>query len=111
MHKEVVGISMLFITIDWLGGIFSIISLLFRPEFDVLAGVAYALVIVMDGVVILAALILNPFARRRRREEAQGHSEAFPATLSLPMTMTESSVATSMRKPTMSIDPTPPGPV
>ncbi|KAG6910220.1 hypothetical protein DXG01_012355 [Tephrocybe rancida] len=43
--KEVVGISIPFIAIDWLGGIFSLISLVFRPEFDIIAGVAYSLVI------------------------------------------------------------------
>ncbi|KAG6852800.1 hypothetical protein C0991_009076 [Blastosporella zonata] len=104
-RREVVGISIPFITIDWLGGIFSLISLLFRPKFDILAGVAYALVIVMDGVVILAALILNPLARKRRREYAQ---DSFPASDTWPE-MGQSSAATSMRKPTMSLDPLPPG--
>lgn len=37
---------MVFITIDTLGGVFSVLSLVFRSEFDVLAGVAYGLVVV-----------------------------------------------------------------
>ncbi|EED80584.1 predicted protein, partial [Postia placenta Mad-698-R] len=51
-HREVVGISVLFMTIDMLGG------------------VSYSLVAVMDGAVILLALILNPLAKRRRKREA-----------------------------------------
>ncbi|KAG5732656.1 hypothetical protein E4T56_gene16780 [Termitomyces sp. T112] len=69
--KEVIGISIPFIMIDWLGAVFSFVALLFRPKFDVEAGVAYGLVFVMDGVIILAAMILNPFARRRRRREVE----------------------------------------
>lgn len=74
--------------IDLLGGVFSDLSLVFKPKFDVIAGVAYSLVVVctlsaqlctfqyidcdqrsqvLDGVVILLALILNPLAARRRR--------------------------------------------
>jgi hypothetical protein len=38
---EVVGVSMLFMAIDIIGGIFSLLSLIFRPDFDVAAGVSY----------------------------------------------------------------------
>ncbi|THU86257.1 hypothetical protein K435DRAFT_731718 [Dendrothele bispora CBS 962.96] len=65
-HKEVVGISMTFMLIDALGGLFSDLSLVFKPEFDVIAGVTYTIVVVMDSVIIVAALILNPRARKRR---------------------------------------------
>ncbi|KAF5355285.1 hypothetical protein D9758_006089 [Tetrapyrgos nigripes] len=65
-HKEVVGISISFLLIDALGGLFSDLSLAFKPEFDVIAGVTYSLVVVMDSVIIMAALFLNPRARRRR---------------------------------------------
>jgi len=63
---EVKGISIPFMTVDLLGGVFSTLSLVFKTKFDVLAGVAYTLVVVLDGVVILLALVLNPIARRRR---------------------------------------------
>ncbi|TRM60787.1 PQ loop repeat-domain-containing protein [Schizophyllum amplum] len=68
-HKEVIGISIPFMLIDLLGGVFSDLSLAFAPKFDVIAGVTYSLVVLLDGLVILAALILNPLARRRRRRE------------------------------------------
>ncbi|KAK7053779.1 PQ loop repeat-domain-containing protein [Favolaschia claudopus] len=67
-RKEVVGLSILFMAIDMLGGIFSDLSLAFKPKFDEVAAVLYTLVVAMDGLVVLAALVLNPRARRRRRE-------------------------------------------
>ncbi|EPQ56613.1 hypothetical protein GLOTRDRAFT_138294 [Gloeophyllum trabeum ATCC 11539] len=69
-HREVIGISTMFMFIDLMGGVFSDLSLAFKDRFDVIAGVTYSLVIVLDAVVVLCALILNPLARRRRRREA-----------------------------------------
>jgi len=66
-HKEVVGISMTFIYIDWLGGVFSILSLVFKEKFDVIASLSYSLVVLLDGFIIIAYFILNPAANRRRR--------------------------------------------
>ena len=45
-YREVKGISIPFMTIDLLGGVFSDLSLIFKPKFDVIAGVAYSLVVV-----------------------------------------------------------------
>ncbi|KAI0705221.1 PQ loop repeat-domain-containing protein [Cytidiella melzeri] len=70
-HHEVIGISLPFMAIDLLGGLFSVLSLVFKPTFDIIAGVAYSCVVVLDGIVILLALILNPLAARRRRRELQ----------------------------------------
>ncbi|KAI0369152.1 PQ-loop-domain-containing protein [Pilatotrama ljubarskyi] len=66
-HKEVVGISIVFMLVDMLGGIFSDLSLAFKQSFDVVASVTYSLVVVMDAIVVICALILNPIARRRRK--------------------------------------------
>ena len=44
--KEVVGISTLFMLVDMLGGVFSDLSLAFKDNFDVVAGVSYSLVVV-----------------------------------------------------------------
>ena len=70
-RKEVVGISMLFMSTDMLGGVFSVLSLVFQAQFDSVAAVSYILVVVLDGVVVLAAVILNPIAKRRRAREAE----------------------------------------
>jgi len=67
-HKEVIGISILFMFIDLLGGVFSDLSLVFKAKFDVIASITYSLVVFMDGLVIVAAMILNPRARRLRRD-------------------------------------------
>ncbi|KAI0820301.1 PQ loop repeat-domain-containing protein [Trametes gibbosa] len=69
-YKEVIGISLMFMAVDLLGGVFNDLSLAFKDEFDVVAGVTYSLVVVLDGIVILCALILNPLARRRRKRLA-----------------------------------------
>jgi uncharacterized protein with PQ loop repeat len=45
-RKEVVGISLVFLTIDILGGLFSDLSLIFRDHFDVVAAASYTAVIV-----------------------------------------------------------------
>ncbi|EKM75019.1 hypothetical protein AGABI1DRAFT_13511, partial [Agaricus bisporus var. burnettii JB137-S8] len=65
-RKEVIGISYLFIFVDVLGGLLNDLSLLFAKEFDGLAAASYTIVIVMDSAILIAALILNPRARRRR---------------------------------------------
>ncbi|KAF8627802.1 hypothetical protein AX15_004228 [Amanita polypyramis BW_CC] len=70
-HREVIGISITFMLVDMLGGVFSDLSLAFKPKFDVAAAVTYTLVIVMDGAIVLAALLLNPRAARRRNRQAQ----------------------------------------
>ncbi|OCF35442.1 integral membrane protein [Kwoniella heveanensis CBS 569] len=64
--KEVLGISMMFLIVDTLGGVFSLASLFFRDKLDIAGLVSYALVVVLDSIVILLAIILNPLARRRR---------------------------------------------
>jgi len=45
-HRAVLGISLPFMFIDILGGVFSILSLVFKRHLDVLAALAYALVVV-----------------------------------------------------------------
>ncbi|KAI0731375.1 PQ loop repeat-domain-containing protein [Earliella scabrosa] len=69
-HKEVIGISIPFMIVDLLGGVFNSLSLAFKDNYPVVAGVTYALVVLLDGIVILCAVILNPLARRRRRRLA-----------------------------------------
>ena len=54
-RKEVIGISISFITIDCLGAVFSFVALLFRPKFDVVAGVMYGVVFVSRHCILDAA--------------------------------------------------------
>ena len=45
-HREVIGISLTFMTVDLLGGVFSILSLVMKESLDITASVAYSLVVV-----------------------------------------------------------------
>jgi hypothetical protein len=46
-HREVIGISLPFVTVDLLGGVFSDLSLAFKESFDVIASLTYSLVVVL----------------------------------------------------------------
>jgi len=45
-HGAVIGISLTFMAVDLLGGVFSLLSLAFKARFDATAAVAYSLVVV-----------------------------------------------------------------
>ncbi|PSR82612.1 hypothetical protein PHLCEN_2v6045 [Hermanssonia centrifuga] len=75
--------------IDMMGGLFSVLSLVFKQKFDVIAGVTYGLVVLLDGIVLLLAAILNPRARRRRAREAVSGDEAPRQDNSPCMTLTD----------------------
>ncbi|KAF8889354.1 PQ loop repeat-domain-containing protein [Infundibulicybe gibba] len=66
-RREVVGISLVFMTIDALGGVFSDLSLVFKTKFDILAEWHT----VLDVVILIAAIVLNPRAKKRRSREAE----------------------------------------
>ena len=51
-HHEVKGISIPFMAIDLMGGVFSDLSLVFKSKFDVIAGIAYSLVVVCLFIVL-----------------------------------------------------------
>ena len=52
-RKEVVGISVPFMTIDMLGGVFNDLSLAFKDKFIVLASITYTLVVVSGGLLLV----------------------------------------------------------
>jgi len=70
-YREVIGISIMFMLVDLLGGVFSDLSLAFKAKFDIIAALSYSAVVVLDGIVIILALVLNPQAKRRRKREAE----------------------------------------
>lgn len=76
-HGAVFGISLTFMAVDLLGGVFSILSLIFKNKVDVPAAVAYSLVVVMDGLVLVLAIILNPRSKRvAQRGEQKSRASA-----------------------------------
>ncbi|GAA5922752.1 hypothetical protein JCM3775_006124 [Rhodotorula graminis] len=77
--KAVIGISLIFLSIDLLGGVWSLLSLVFSPPpFDALAAVSYSSVVGLEiGIFILAALLnprywRNERARKLEEEEKEG---------------------------------------
>ncbi|EIM86847.1 uncharacterized protein STEHIDRAFT_131391 [Stereum hirsutum FP-91666 SS1] len=92
-HKAVVGISVTFMIVDLLGGVFSDLSLAFKEDFDVIASITYSLVVFFDAIVIIAAFILNPRARRRERERQRALAASNGVPESSPATGTDTSNA------------------
>ncbi|EJU03659.1 hypothetical protein DACRYDRAFT_64653 [Dacryopinax primogenitus] len=81
--KEVRGVSMLFMLVDGLGGLFSTLSLAFKPSLDPLLSFSYISVVVLDTGVMLLSVILNPIARRRRAREGSGTIADQPAEVNV----------------------------
>ncbi|KAL0953392.1 hypothetical protein HGRIS_004631 [Hohenbuehelia grisea] len=96
-HGEVIGISIPFIFIDMMGGIFSDLSLAFKETFDVYAGVAYTLVVILDAVIIVSAVVLNPRAKRRRANAASPGTALNESISTQPETLTTSISASEIR--------------
>ncbi|CAO3572809.1 unnamed protein product [Mortierella alpina] len=68
--RSVVGVSMAFIAADALGAVFSLISLAFRTEFDLLATLNYVVVLVCDLLVVALFVYYNKLNPSLARERA-----------------------------------------
>ncbi|KAH9976069.1 hypothetical protein BJV74DRAFT_798724 [Russula compacta] len=136
-HRAVIGISLAFMAIDLLGGLSSILSLVFKHQVDVLAAVAYGIVTVrpaaataclyycrvtfladeyfrppacvMDGLVIVLAMILNPRAMRGAVHGEQwsrdgvgdgGDGDGDTVTAVIPVTQTQEKVLVRKKEAT-----------
>ncbi|GAA5923982.1 Ilt1p [Sporobolomyces koalae] len=69
--RKVIGLSYLFLAMDTLGAVFSILSLAFKTTFDGVAFAGYLVVIVFEVAIVLLAIVLNPAAKRREKEAEQ----------------------------------------
>lgn len=67
--KEVIGLSYLFLFMDSLGAVFSLVSLACKDVLDIIALVGYVAVLGLEIVIVLLALVLNPRARRARARD------------------------------------------
>ncbi|PWZ01960.1 hypothetical protein BCV70DRAFT_148325, partial [Testicularia cyperi] len=65
--KEVRGISLLFLFIDCSGGVFSLLSLVFKSYFDAIAAVNYIGIVVLELGIFVLYFWLNPKAQRQRQ--------------------------------------------
>ncbi|GAA6021835.1 hypothetical protein JCM8202_002834 [Rhodotorula sphaerocarpa] len=77
-YKAVVGISLVFLSIDLLGGVWSLLSLVFAPPpFDPLAAVSYSSVVALELGIFFLAAVLNPrYYKKKRLEEAEEKEKA-----------------------------------
>lgn len=73
---RVVGISWIFLTIDWNGAFFSLLALAVQNTFDILGGVLYILCILMEGAIFLSHLIWL-FRTRKIRAQAKAEGKTF----------------------------------
>ncbi|GAA99778.1 uncharacterized protein L969DRAFT_95692 [Mixia osmundae IAM 14324] len=62
--KRVLGMSFIFLFVDLMGGVFSLLSLVFSQSFEGLAAGSYIAVIALEAGIFLLAAILNPIAAR-----------------------------------------------
>ncbi|KAL9598014.1 MAG: hypothetical protein Q9219_004770 [cf. Caloplaca sp. 3 TL-2023] len=69
---RVVGINFVFISIDWLGAFFSLMALVAQNTFDVLGGVQYIVVLLLEFGIFASHLIflLRTRSLRRRAKES-----------------------------------------
>ncbi|KAL8277950.1 hypothetical protein RQP46_009582 [Phenoliferia psychrophenolica] len=78
--REVVGVSYAFLAIDSLGAVCSIMSLGFKQQIDGIALANYIGVFVVEVVVMVSALYLNPRATRRRALQVADEKDSPPPT-------------------------------
>ena len=72
---RVVGIDFIFLTVDWCGAFFSLMSLVAQSEFDVLFGTMYALCCTIEMSMVVSHLIWKLRTRGiRKRAKAEGQT-------------------------------------
>ena len=64
---RVVGIDFIFLTVDWCGAFFSLMSLVAQSEFDVLFGTMYALCCAIEMSMVISHLIWRVRTRKIRK--------------------------------------------
>ena len=73
--RAVIGVSMAFISADGSGAVFSLISLAFREEFDLLAGMNYVVVLICDLIVVAFFVYYNKMNPQLARAASEGKAD------------------------------------
>ncbi|RWA14429.1 hypothetical protein EKO27_g648 [Xylaria grammica] len=100
---RIIGINFLFLTMDSLGALFSLFSLVAQHTFDILGGVLYIVVILLE-IGIFASHLIWLFRTRRIRKEAKLNGKTFDDVAAeyeqqgLPFEFTERESTWSWRK-------------
>ncbi|KAJ5319137.1 uncharacterized protein N7506_011841 [Penicillium brevicompactum] len=72
---RVIGINWVFLSIDTLGGLFSLFALAAQGSFDILGGIMYILVVVLEAGIYTSHIVWRIRYRRLRQEaKASGQS-------------------------------------
>ncbi|PWW74144.1 PQ-loop-domain-containing protein [Tuber magnatum] len=81
---RVVGIDFTFLSIDWLGALFSIMSLVAQHTFDYLGGVLYLVVILLESGIFISHWVWLFRTRKQRKAEKEAtpaEAAALPASV------------------------------
>ncbi|OTB19048.1 hypothetical protein K445DRAFT_345353, partial [Daldinia sp. EC12] len=73
---RVIGINFVFLSMDWLGAFFSLMSLAAQNSFDILGGVLYIVCILLESGIFMSHLIWL-FRTRKIRREAASRGKTF----------------------------------
>ncbi|KAI1647109.1 uncharacterized protein F4817DRAFT_338506 [Daldinia loculata] len=73
---RVIGINFVFLSMDWLGAFFSLMSLAVQNSFDILGGVLYIVCILLESGIFLSHLIWL-FRTRKLRKDAASRGKTF----------------------------------
>ncbi|KAI1414121.1 PQ loop repeat-domain-containing protein [Hypoxylon sp. FL1857] len=73
---RVIGISFVFLSIDWFGAFFSLMSLAAQNSFDILGGVLYIVCVVLETGIFLSHIIWL-CRTRKLRKEARSEGKTF----------------------------------
>ncbi|KAI1475426.1 PQ loop repeat-domain-containing protein [Daldinia eschscholtzii] len=73
---RVIGINFVFLSMDWLGAFFSLMSLAVQNSFDILGGVLYIVCILLESGIFMSHLIWL-FRTRKIRREAASRGKTF----------------------------------
>ncbi|KAG0227408.1 hypothetical protein BGW42_002963 [Actinomortierella wolfii] len=113
--RYVVSVSMPFIFADATGAIFSILSLVFREEFDLLATLNYVMVLICDLIIVVFWVYFNkmhpelarvpiPSQKQQQQQPESTVSSSSPATLADDDDTTTESVKSMSDKKSVVID-------
>ncbi|PUU74130.1 PQ loop repeat-domain-containing protein [Tuber borchii] len=77
---RVVGIDFVFLSIDWFGALFSIMSLVAQHTFDYLGGVLYLVVILLESGIFISHWVWLFRTRKQRKAEKEADATVAAAT-------------------------------
>ncbi|CAO1596907.1 hypothetical protein XANCAGTX0491_000734 [Xanthoria calcicola] len=79
-NGRVVGINFVFLSIDWLGAFFSLMALVAQRTFDVLGGVQYLVILLLEAGIFTSHLffLLRTRSLRRRAKESSTPFDNMP---------------------------------